>query len=281
MARFHIAHMIPHPRAHGLYGYKEIIETISWGLEQLGHEVTYAVNNFASDVTNIVFGAQVTSIDVLKTLPEHTIIYNFEQMRGLSPNEIKPEVKYCASHFNIWDYSASNTDTWRALGGQRVRVVPVGYAPILSRIPKHKTQDIDVLIYGLTGQKRLGAFHALAQSGLIALFVCGLYGPARDGLISRSKIVLNINLYQHSKIFEIVRVSYLLANRKAVLSDLDPDTYIENDIKNGIKFFTPQTLVDDCYSLLENESDRARLEEAGFQAISKRDIRDILHQALE
>ena len=29
---------------HGLNGYKEVIETVSWGLEQLGHQVSYAVN---------------------------------------------------------------------------------------------------------------------------------------------------------------------------------------------------------------------------------------------
>jgi hypothetical protein len=279
MARFHIAHIIPNPRLHGLHGYKEIIETVSWGLEQLGHEVTYAVNNFARNATNIVFGAQMTPMDMLKTLPTDTVIYNFEQMRGLDANTIKPEVKYCASRFMIWDYSPSNTDTWQALGSQRVRVVPVGYAPILTRIAKQQPQDIDVLIYGLTSDKRLNAFHALARSGLTTLFVCGLYGTARDDLISRSKIVLNINQYEQ-RVFEIVRVSYLLANRKAVLSDLEPDASIENDIKDCIRSFAPLTLVRDCYALVESESERSRLEEAGFAAFSKRPITPILEHAL-
>jgi hypothetical protein len=280
VARFHIAHIIPNPRLHGLHGYREIIETVSWGLEQLGHEVTYAVNKFGSNATNIVFGAQMAPMDALKALPTDTVVYNFEQMRGVDTSATKAEVKYCASRFIIWDYSPSNTDAWRTLGSRRVKVVPVGYAPILTRIAKRHPQDIDVLIYGLSSDKRLNVFHALSRSGLTTLFVCGLYGTARDDLIARSKIVLNINQYEQ-RVFEIVRVSYLLANRKVVLSDIEPDTYIDKDIKDCIRFFTPQTLVRDCYALAENDGERARLEEAGFDAMSKRQIGPILEQALQ
>ena len=49
-----------------------------------------------------------------------------------------------------------------------------------------------------------------------ALF--GVYGRERDKLIARSKIVLNMHHYS-SQIFEIVRVFYLLTNRKAVVAE--------------------------------------------------------------
>jgi hypothetical protein len=95
MSSYHLMHCIPHPRMHGLNGYKEVIETIAWGLEKLGHQVTYAVNKPAVDATNIIFGAQVMPIVALKQMPDDTIIYNFEQMRGQAPHNIRHEIAYC------------------------------------------------------------------------------------------------------------------------------------------------------------------------------------------
>lgn len=232
-------------------------------------------------------------IAALKRLPEGTIIYNFEQMREILAGaqmresdavaQIRAEVRYYAKapHFEIWDYTPANLPTWRVLGRPQVKVVPVGYAPILSRIPKAPSQDIDVLIYGMSGERRLQTFHALSQRGLTTLFVSGLYGAARDELISRAKVVLNINLYPQTRIFEIVRVSYLLANRKAVVADLDLNTSIEDDVRPAVKFASSlQELLTLCDSLANNERERTRLEEFGFSCISRRDIRDILKAVL-
>jgi hypothetical protein len=283
MSRYHLMHCIPGPRLHGLNGYKEVIETIGWGLEQLGHQVTYAVNAIASDAANIIFGAHVLPIATLKQLPPNTIIYNFEQMRNVSADRIREETRYYAraQHFRLWDYSHANLPCWHDLGRDAVKIVPVGYAPILTRIPKAPQQDIDVLIYGTSGERRLQVFHALSQLGVSTLFVCGLYGPARDNLISRSKIVLNINLYPETRIFEIVRVSYLLANKKAVVADIDVNTSIDDDIRSVVKFAgSLKELIDICLKLLSNESERVELEKRGLSSISRRDIKAILENAL-
>lgn len=283
MSSYHLVHCIPHPRMHGLNGYKEVIETVSWGLEQLGHQVSYAVNEPASGATNIIFGAQVMPVDALRQLPDDTIIYNFEQMRGLPTANIREEIKYCASadRFKIWEYSQANLTGWHSLGRHQVKIVPVGYAPLLTRIPKPPQQDVDVLIYGATSERRLQVFHALSYCGLSTIFACGFYGGARDDLISRSKIVLNINLMQFARIFEIVRVSYLLANKKAVIADLDANTSIEDDVRGAVKFVSSmQELVDVCLRLVEDENERAKLEETGHLSIRQRDIRGIIERAL-
>jgi len=281
MSKYHLLHCIPDPRMHGLNGYIEVIQTVKWGLEQLGHQVSYAINNFDSNATNIVFGAQMLPIEMMMKLPDDTIMYNFEQLRGLDASQVKKEILHFAQHFKVWDYSATNMSAWASYGNTNLRIVPICYAPILSRIQKPVNQDIDILIFGLTGKNRLLAFNSLSRAGLSTVFVSGLYGAARDELISRSKIVLNINLYQHSRIFEIVRVSYLLANRKTVVALLDPDTFVEDDIRPVIKFTTLEKIVDDCIHLLTHEDDRIKMENAGFDCIAKRDIRDILKNALE
>ena len=276
--KFHLMLCVPSPKMHGLYGHIEVIESIEWGLKELGHTVTSAINSIEPESTNIVFGAQVMPIDVLKKLPASTIIYNFEQLRGIT--QFRPEVKYFLDKFQIWEYSNANLPTWESLGAKKIQLVAVGYAPVLTRIPKPAYQCIDVLIYGLAGSKRLGTFNRLSAAGLKVVFASGLYGTARDELISQSKIVLNINLHDHSQIFEVVRVSYLLANKKAVVGILDPNTYIEPDFLNSVKITTLDDIVDCCSGLLANEQERSFLEENGFNNFLRHDIKSILGAAL-
>jgi hypothetical protein len=265
---------------HGPNGYREIIESVQWGLEQLGHEVSYSLNAYHPTSTNIVFGAQMLPLDVLKQLRPDTIVYNFEQGRGLSTTQVRPEVSFIAKNFTVWDYSRANVELWNTLGSDSTKLVPVGYAPVLSRIPKSQDQDIEVFFYGTPGPKRLQALHQLAHEGYRVLFASGLYGSARDSLIARSKIVLNINLMDYARIFEVVRVSYLLANRKAVVAMLDPDTSIEADLSGCIRTTDAAGLVNACEELLASDVMRIELEEAGFETFARRDIKSILEQAL-
>jgi len=137
-----------------------------------------------------------------------------------------------------------------------------------------------VLMYGFSGDMRGSAFHLLSHAGLTVLFVSGMYGEARDNLISRSKIVLNVS-NDVGQIFEIVRVSYLLANKKAVVSTRDPQTAIEADLlSGGVKFTGLENLVADCVGLIDDDAARLRLATAGFECIAKRDVRAILTDAL-
>jgi hypothetical protein len=277
---FNLAHIVPGKMGHGLNGYKEVIDSVQWGLRALGHTADYGLNFLSPDKTNIVFGFQVLAESVLSSLPQDTIVYHFEQVKGLDRLELKPQAQIAAERLRIWDYSDANVNVWNQLGAKRVQGVPVGFAPVLQRIEKAKVQDIDVLLYGSSGQDRLSAFHYLSGSGLTTMFVSGLYGSARDDLIARSKLVVNINLYERSKIFEIVRVSYLLANRKAVVADLDDQTAIDPDMRSAVKGTTSPELVHDCVALVEDDQARAALEEAGFEAFAQRDIRTILMSAL-
>ncbi len=135
-------------------------------------------------------------------------------------------------------------------------------------------------MYGAPGQDRLGAFYHLCNSGLTTAFICGLYGEGRDNLIARSKLIVNVNLYDRSKIFEVVRVSYLLANRKAVVADIDEDSVIDADIRNAIRCSSGAELVNDCLDLAADDDARTALENTGFEIFRQRDIREILQHAL-
>jgi hypothetical protein len=280
MKKFHFMQVIP-PHRHKLKGVDEFIETMKWGLEQLGYEVSHAINSYELGCRNIIFGAQILPIDFMQNFPDDTIIYNTEQMKELTGDCLREEMLFYAKHFEVWDYKQENLAVWATVKDKRnIKYIPIGYAPILTRIEKPAYQDIDVLIYGLPAEKRSRVFEKVANAGLSTVFACGFYGESRDSFIARAKVVLNASAYPAQQ-FEIVRVSYLLANKKAVVSILEENTSVEEeDIKSCIKFTTLEDLVADCCHLVDNEAERIHLEQLGFETIIKRDIRDILKTAL-
>jgi hypothetical protein len=280
-AAFHVVHVVPDPRLHGLLGHREVIETLEWGLTALGHRTTTAVNAFAPDAVNVVVGFQMLSAAELEAAPPGTIVYNFEQLAGLDPDALKPAYLVAARRLHVWDYSEHNLPTWERLRpAHRVVHVPVGYAPLLARIPCDVPQDLDVLFYGVPGQRRLAVFSELCRTGARCVFACGLYGESRDGLIARTKLVLNVDLNDARRVFEVVRVSYLLANAKAVVSTLRPHTLVEPDLRDAVAFAPADRIAATCVELLANEPARRDLERRGEAAFRARDVRAILARAL-
>ena len=279
MAAFHVLHWIPDPRLHIFNGYNEVIETVIWGLRALGHEVTYAVNRVQSKATLIVFGAQLMPPELLDQLPSGSIVYNLEQLAGLratgrSLDDLAPS----ARRFVVWDYSTINLAIWRELGATGATHLPVGYAPCLSRIAEAPRQDIDVLLYGAPSASRFAVLSELCARGASAMYFCGLYREARDALIGRAKLVLCLTSNADSSIFSIVRAAYLFANRKAVVGDL---ACVERDVATAVSFAAHDAVAALCCSILEQESERRRLEQAGFDAMARRDVRALLARALD
>jgi hypothetical protein len=141
-------------------------------------------------------------------------------------------------------------------------------------------QDIDVLFYGLPSPARTKVMSELSMAGVKTVFVSGIYGAMRDELISRAKLVLNINRQETKRVFEIVRVSYLLANGKAVVSDVYPESIIEPDVKEAVAFADLDHVAQRCIQLLNDDPARKRLEAKGPEVMRARDIRQILQTAL-
>lgn len=281
MQDFHICHILPAGRVFfGLNAYRDIADSVLWGIQALGHRATYAQNSIRHGAVNIVMGAQMLVPEQLDEVPANSVIYNFEQLARVPLEKIRAVLHAVARRFRVWDYCDANLERWQALGCASPRYVKLGWAPVLERIAKPERQDIEVLMYAFPGVERLQAFQALCEAGIRTVFVCGLYGEDRDGLIARAKVVLNACFFTPSRIFEVARVTYLLANAKAVVSDLQADTIIEPDLRAAVVAATPQTLAQDCIALLEDDARRAALEEQGRAIVRARDIRDILRPAL-
>jgi hypothetical protein len=228
-------------------------------------------------VANLVLGAQMLSEEQVDQLPADTVIYNLEQMARVPVDSIRPVMRKLAQRFPVWDYCEANLERWKSfVPVAEPCYVKIGWAPVLSQIPKPARQDIDVLLYGYPGDERLGLYRMLCDVGIRCVFVCGLYGEDRDSLIARSKLVVNSSHYTVSRIFEIARVSYLLANAKAVVTDLHPDTIIESDIARAVAISNMQTIVKDCLAYIDNDQRRSELERRGCEIFRARNIGEIL-----
>lgn len=281
-----------HDTLHSLSGYQEVTETLVWGLAEIGYEASFSINKLKPAARNIVFRGDESPISVVETYPADTIFYNLEQSCEMFDYAERPENTYVADrwdryihirkNFEVWDYSHRNISAMQTVDSKMpVKYVPIGFAPILQRISQPQDQDIDVLIYGMPHNFRLEVFQTLCMKWYRCLFVCGLYGHARDELIGRSKIILNLTSHGPESIYPIVRASYLLANRKLVISELCPKLHIEMDIFNAVKFCSTEVIHFFCQYWLANDSERLEAENKGFDIMARRDIRTILSAALE
>ena len=276
LVEFNLA--FPYPGS--LSSYNEVIESYFWGFNALGIPVERRVNHHDPDARNIVFGYQIPiQLGLLDTYPSDTIFYNLERLVGVDPADIWSRT--IAARFQIWEYSHSNMDFWNSLNPIfPVYFAKTSYAPILEKIKNDVPLDIDVLFYGGLTPTRSNLLREIAvmRGNLTGLSICTLsyiYGAQRDDFIARSKVVLNFSSCVN---FEIVRVSYLLANRKAVLCITDGDgVEVEDDLRDGaLRFVKSPDIFDVCQALVQDDVGRERYANMGYDTFKKRDIRDVI-----
>ena len=145
----------------------------------------------------------------------------------------------------VWDYSHRAIADWAADGISATHV-PIGYTPNLTRIPPSSPQDIDVLFVGWMTPRRMAIIDDLRTVGLRVFSSASCYGGARDQLISRAKVILNVHHDGRDR-FEIVRCSYLMANSACIVSELSSD---DDEYQDLVLTRVPyRLLVDTCISL--------------------------------
>jgi hypothetical protein len=245
--------------------FDEVALTLERGLVRLGHDVVITRALTGPELVDrraIVLGAHLAPRAGL-TIPPGSILYNLEQIDGASA-WLTPALIDLYRRHPVWDYSATNADRLVARGVPRPQVVPLGYVPELQRVPASTGgEDIDVLFYGSMNPRRQRVLDDLKRAGVRAQAVFGVYGAARDALIARSKLIINIHYYE-AKVFEVVRVSYLLANRKVVVSERGADRQEEAAFEGAVAFAEYEGLVPACLQLLADPAARAQRAAAGF-----------------
>ncbi len=258
--------------------FRELAETVNVGLNGLGHDSVIVEELSVPGRRSVVFGSNlIANLDAPVAFPVGSILYNLEQIYEGSP-WLTPDLMAAFRAHTVWDYSPANI---AALAGYGVnaRHVPVGYVPAMSRITPSPSPDIDVLFIGSLADRRLGVLRALERQGARVVAIYGSYGPERDSVIARAKIVLNIHFHP-AKVFEIVRVSYLLANRCFVVSETGTDAALENAFAGGIAFADYDRLVDTCLAYLRDPVGRRQIAARGFTIMSSLGEAELLRPAV-
>ena len=264
----------PHSQA-----FTEIAETLLYGLKKMGLKSSIGRNAYSRTGRNIILGSNLLTPEEIAGIPADSIIYNLEQIYSGSP-WVTQNLMNIFGKFEVWDYSQRNVDSIRALvQGVNIKYVPVGYVTELTRIPPADEEDIDILFYGSINERRKKILDGLTARGIKVTAVFGVYGEPRDALISRAKLVLNMRLYE-SDIFEIVRVSYLLSNQKAVVSECNDATDMEADLRDAMALAPYAGLIDACLKLLGDPESRKSIARNGFDLMSKRSEESYLRGAL-
>ena len=261
--------------------FREVAEGLHYALRALGHDSLLTDRLDYDNRHTIVLGSNLLAHYGLEP-PTNPILYNLEQVCGGSP-WMTPALLALFRRYPVWDYSQANIGQLAAWHVPQLTHVPVGYVPELTRIAA-VPEDIDVLFYGSRSARRHAVLDALRARGFRVEWLFGVYGAGRDAMIARSKIVINMHLYE-AKVFEIVRVSYLLANSRVVVSEPGTNPAEDGDLESGIAFAAYDELVDRCVALLGDDSARRELGQRGYRAFAARSqvaiLSDVLSSSLD
>lgn len=248
-------------------GFRNVMESLQEGLLELGHSAPIRVNQLAADATPILFGAHHLDPPSAARLPADTVIYNLEQLAAGYPWFVPPYLELLRRH-RVWDFSRRNLAFLRDSGiAPGARWVPVGYSPCLTRIAP-APQDVDVLFFGVKSPRRLKVLAALGEAGLKVVALNNVWGRERDSWISRAKIVLNMHNQDNGE-FEVVRVLYLLANRKAVVCEVNDPNQLPIDLRQAVIPSSADDMVAACLAAVRHEGLRNVVAAAGFHAVTE------------
>jgi hypothetical protein len=143
--------------------FREIAETVQYGMRGIGHTAAIKENIVDPQVTNILLGAHLLGDGDLKAIPPGTIIFNLEQ---LGSQHLSESYYRLAENYQIWDYSSRNLERWLQQKCMHVpRLLEIGYVSELRRIVPSPDADIDVLFYGSVNEHRL---HILRSCKMLA-----------------------------------------------------------------------------------------------------------------
>ena len=231
----------------------ELAELIMHGFLRAGFDCSTSINRFAPNRLNIVFGVMHVTPDMERLLPNNTLLFNTEQLVSLSKDfnhQSYMNIRFLAQKgYGFIDYSAANISVLESWGATEVILMPLGFVPELHRLRNIKPMH-DLLFYGGRNRRRIELLHKIKDTGVNLHYLHGVYGQERDHFIERSKIVLNLHLYD-SEIFELVRVNYLMHNKVCVLTEINETTIIDEQLKELFVCSPRERLASSALDILE------------------------------
>lgn len=243
---------------------REWAESFRDAFIECGHASSVVGDNHDPRIPTLAIGAHLLDGT---PMPDNHIILQLEQIEQGSPWLNDKYLGHLRRN-RVWDYSPQNVAALKQLG-INAELCEIGFSPSLQRVPVAE-EDIDIFFAGSMNERRQKLLKALAENGLtIDWLPPGTYGAARDQYMARAKIVLNVHYYE-SKIFEIFRCGYAMANAKCIVSEKGADTAMEQIYAGGIAFCEYDQMLDKCKELVANSDQRSDIAWNGYEIFSAR-----------
>lgn len=268
--RYAVLTVTPPPGNVALRCFEEVSQTLTCGLQALGHDVIQT-QGLLPGHRHIILAPNALFAAPLE-LPPDSILYNLEQLVPGAPWYTRDYLALL-SKFETWDYSHHNLAVLHQ-AGIAAKECAIGDAPCLDRLYPLE-RDIDVCLFGLPMPRRVIVFSRLLANGVNAQLLYGVWGTERDMILARSKIVLNMHCIEFG-LFEPVRCSYYLANGCFVISERGISPPDEAPWVGGLHFCDNEDMVGECLQYLTQPLERAAIAEAGRNLMHKRPIEAIL-----
>ncbi len=264
--------------------FDEVAESLHHGFAALGIEAPIVRKPEDIQGTPIVLGANqigkfIDTTPAALQLPADAIIYNLEQVDE-SSTWMDRTYLTLLRRYRVWDYSAANVEQLAKWGIVADGICGIGHVAALERIPVDGVKDIDVLFYGSLNERRMDVLEALKARGLRVVVSTNLYGAGRDSLVARAKVVLNVHYYP-AKVLEVVRLSYLMANRCAVVSETGANPAEEAPFRDAIAFAAYDQLVQRCVALVDDPVQARLLAERARSVMRSRPQSQFLAELLK
>jgi len=260
--------------------YHDVARVLALSLMDLGYRAAISKTDALSPTSNGVhnIGLAYHWLSSGEGL-ENCIVYQLEQLDG--PFLQQKWIDILRHAHTIWDYSQQNVAVLRRLGFNNVHYVPLGFHPHLDLLALPRQENIDVVFYGSVNQRRQAILDQLRPRCVLRTMVpvagaTATFGKTRDEMIAACKIVLNIHLDERSPM-EQVRLSYLLNNRRFVISEQSP----ENPYGDALLTVPYDQLVATCLDYINRPEDRARWAAAGRAFMEGLPMARILAAALK
>jgi hypothetical protein len=262
--------------------FREVAQSLQFSLIELGHNAEITTKPPLQRQNVIILGAHLlhpNDLSYLKT----PIVWQLEQMPDESDEE-RARAPWTATYLEIlkraevWDYSQTNIKTLKTRG-INAKLLEVGYTPNLTRIENSSEPTIDVLHIGSLNERRVKILEQLRDNGVKVAHAFDCYGVKRDMLVAKAKIVINVHFFA-AKLFEIVRCSYMLANRKCIVSENGLDIGLEYPYIDCIPFCEYGELVDTCLEYLQDDYKRTECERWGLRLMQSRSQIEFLKAVL-
>jgi SAM-dependent methyltransferase/tetratricopeptide (TPR) repeat protein len=224
----------------------------------------------------IVLGANFFSTAELERLGPNSIVFNIE---NTTSQFLTDEYRQLLRKFRVWDFNESNAASLAETIQRPVHYLRTFYVERLARIAKTTEQDIDVLFYGSFNDRRSEILNGLRARGLRVEAVFRVFGAQLEQLIARSKVVINIHFYDNGRL-EMIRLFDLLANGRAVVSEVNPGELVDADLADAFIAAPYERLVEVTEALVRDPDRRRNVANAGFRVFSHRNPNTILREAL-